>query len=163
LTKRNNLLIAILTIGVFAIINTEMGVIGILPLVAQHFQISISKAGLLVSIFALAVAVSGPIMPILFSGVNRKKVMLFVLGIFLLGNIVSVFASSFIVLLIARVVPAFFHPIYCSLAFTVAAGSVSREDAPKAVSKVFVGVSAGMVLGRQYQSILDCLRSNGGS
>lgn len=159
--KQNNLLIAILTIGVFAIINTEMGVIGILPLVADHFHISISKAGLLVSLFALAVAVSGPIMPLLFSGINRKKVMLFVLGIFLLGNIVSVFASSFIVLLIARVVPAFFHPIYCSLAFTVAAGSVSREEAPKAVSKVFVGVSAGMVLGVPVSSFIASVTSLG--
>lgn len=145
--KRNNLIIAILTIGVFAIINTEMGVIGILPSIAENFHVSISKAGLLVSLFALAVAISGPIMPLLFSGINRKKVMLLVLGIFLLGNIISVFTSSFTVLLIARVIPAFFHPVYCSLAFTAAAASVSKEEAPKAVSKVFMGVSAGMVLG----------------
>jgi predicted MFS family arabinose efflux permease len=154
LAKRNNLLIFILTIGVFAIINTEMGVIGILPLIAENFHVSISKAGLLVSLFALAVAISGPIMPLLFSGINRKKVMLFVLGIFLLGNIVSVFTSSFTVLLIVRVVPAFFHPIYCSLAFTAASTSVSEEEAPKAVSKVIMGVSAGMVIGVPVTSFI---------
>jgi MFS transporter, DHA1 family, inner membrane transport protein len=57
------------------------------------------------------------------------------------------FTSNFIILLLARVIPAFFHPLYCSLAFTVAAASVSKEEAPKAVSKVFIGVSAGMVIG----------------
>ena len=62
--KQNNLFIAILTLGVFAIINTEMGVIGILPLIADSFHISISKAGLLVSLFALAVAISGPVIPL---------------------------------------------------------------------------------------------------
>jgi predicted MFS family arabinose efflux permease len=124
-----------------------MGVVGILPLIAEHFQISVSKAGLLVSLFALAVAISGPIMPLLFSGLNRKKVMLLVLGIFFWGNMVSMFASNFTVLLIARVIPAFFHPIYCSLALTVAATSVSKEEAPKAVSKVILGVTAGMILG----------------
>ena len=159
MTKRNNLLIAILILGVFAIINTEMGVIGILPLIADNFHVSISKAGLLVSLFALAVAISGPIMPLLFSGINRKKVMLFVLGIFLLGNIVSVFTSSFTVLLIARVVPAFFHPIYCSLAFTAASASVSEEQAPKAVAKVMVGVSAGMVLGVPITSFIASVTS----
>ncbi|YCI76137.1 MFS transporter [Bacillus sp. R1-10] len=147
MTKPNNLLIFILTIGVFGIINTEMGVIGILPSIADHFHVSISKAGLLVSLFALAVAVSGPTMPLLFSGMNRKKVMLLVLGVFVLGNIVSIFTTNFTLALVARIVPAFFHPIYCSLAFTVAVDSVSKEEAPKAVSKVFIGVSAGMVVG----------------
>jgi predicted MFS family arabinose efflux permease len=152
--KQNNLLISILIVGVFAIINTEMGVIGILPLIADNFHISISKAGLLVSLFALAVAISGPIMPLLFSGINRKKVMLLVLGTFLLANIISVFVSSFTVLLIVRVIPAFFHPIYCSLAFTAASASVSKEEAPKAVSKVMIGVSAGMVLGVPISSFI---------
>jgi predicted MFS family arabinose efflux permease len=161
MTKRNNLLIFILTLGVFAILNTEMGVIGILPMIADNFHVSISKAGLLVSLFALAVAISGPITPILFSGINRKKVMLLVLGIFLLGNIVSVFTSSFTVLLVARVISGFFHPIYCSLAFTVASASVSKEEAPKAVAKVMVGVSAGMVVGVPIASFIASATSLG--
>lgn len=94
-------------------------------------------------------------MPLLFSGINRKKVMLLVLGVFVLGNIVSIFTSNFTILLIARIIPAFFHPIYCSLAFTVAASSVSKEEAPKAVSKVFIGVSAGMVAGVPIASFID--------
>ncbi|MFP7733297.1 MFS transporter [Priestia aryabhattai] len=147
MSKRNNFLIFILTIGVFGILTTEMGVVGILPLIADHYHISVSQAGLLVSLFALAVAISGPILPLLFSGINRKKVMLLVLAIFIVSNIISMFASNFTILLIARVVPAFFHPIYCSLALTVAATSFSREEAPKAVSKVILGVTAGMILG----------------
>ena len=147
LDKQNQLLILILTIGVFGLLTTEMGITGILPTLAEHFNISVSKAGLLVSLFALAVAISGPIFPVLFSGINRKTVMLLVLGIFVIGNVASMFASSFNVLLVARVIPAFFHPIYCSLALTVAATSVSKEEAPKAVSKVIVGVTAGMILG----------------
>jgi MFS transporter, DHA1 family, inner membrane transport protein len=154
MSKRNNLLIFTLTLGAFGIINTEMGVIGILPYIADHFHVSVSKAGLLVSLFALVVAVSGPTMPLLFSGVNRKNAMLFVLGIFVLGNIVSIFTSNFAIAIIARVIPAIFHPIYFSAAFTMAANSVSKEEAPKAVSKVFIGVSAGMVLGVPIASFL---------
>lgn len=153
-SQRTNLLIFILTFGVFGILNTEMGVIGIMPLIADDFNVSITKAGLIVSIFALAVAISGPTLPLLFSGMNRKKVMLLVLGIFFLGNVVSAITSNFTIFLIARVVPAFFHPIYVSLAFTVAAASVSKEDGPKAVSKVFIGVSAGMVLGVPVTSVI---------
>lgn len=154
MAKQKNLLIFILTIGVFGIINTEMGVIGILPSLAEHFAVSVSKAGWLVSLFALVIAISGPTMPLLFSGINRKKVMLLVLGVFVIGNIVSIFTTNFTIALLARVIPAFFHPIYCSLAFSVAAASVSKEEAPKAVSKVFIGVSAGMVIGVPIASFI---------
>jgi len=154
LAKRDHLLIFILTLGAFGIINTEMGVIGILPYIADHFHISISMAGWLVSLFALTVSIAGPTMPLIFSGINRKKAMLLVLGIFVLGNIVSIFTSNFAIAIIARVIPAIFHPIYFSAAFTIAANSVRKEEAPKAVSKVFIGVSAGMVLGVPIASFL---------
>ncbi|MED3728731.1 MFS transporter [Priestia filamentosa] len=153
--KQNKLLIFILTVGVFGILNTEMGVIGLLPSVSEYFDVSISKAGLLVSLFALTIAVSGPTMPLLLSGINRKKVMLLVLGIFVVGNIASVFTTNFTLLLIIRIALALFHPVYCSMAFTVAASSVKPEEAPKAVSKVFIGISAGMVAGVPIASFID--------
>ena len=148
------LLVFILTVGVFGIINTEMGVVGILPLIAETFDVSVPQAGWTVSIFALVVAVSAPVTPLLFSGVNRKKVMLLALGLFTLSNIISMLTTNFAVLLVARILPAFLHPVYVSMAFTVAAASVSKEKAPKAVSRVFVGVSAGMVLGVPVTSFI---------
>lgn len=143
MVKKNDLLVYILAVGVFGILNTEMGFIGILPFIAVQFDVSIVEAGMLVSLFALGVAIAGPTMPLLFSGINRKAMMLLVIGIFILGNIVSIFASNFTTLLLARVIPAFFHPIYCSMAFSIAASSVEPERAPKAVAKIMVGVSAG--------------------
>ncbi|KAB7667139.1 MFS transporter [Bacillus sp. B1-b2] len=153
--KRSKLLIYIMTVGVFGILNTEMGVIGLLPSIAEHFNISVSKAGLLVSFFALTIAISGPTLPLLFSGFNRKKVMLVVLGVFVIGNIISIFTLNFTLLLLIRIILGFFHPIYCSMAFTVAATSVRKEEAPKAVSKVFIGISAGMVAGIPIASFID--------
>lgn len=154
--KRNPgaLLVFILTVGVFGIINTEMGVIGILPLIAETFHVTVPQAGLTVSIFALVVALSAPITPLLFSGINRKTVMLLALGTFTLSNIISMATSNFTVLLIARALPAFLHPVYVSMAFTLAASSVSKEKAPKAVARVFIGVSAGMVLGVPVTSFI---------
>lgn len=142
-----NLLIFILAVGVFGIINTEMGVIGILPDLADHFDVSVSTAGLLVSLFALAIAIAGPTLPLVFSRMNRKHVMLMVLAIFIISNMISIFTTNFTVALIVRVIPAFFHPVYVSMALSVAGASVSEKEAPKAISKVFIGVSAGMVLG----------------
>lgn len=142
-----SVLIFILAVGVFGILNTEMGYIGLLPALSDHFDVSVSKASLMVSLFALAIAIAAPTLPLVFSGVNRKTVMLLVLAIFIIGNVISIFTTNFTVALVARVIPAFFHPVYVSMALSVAATSVSAKEAPKAVAKVFIGVSAGMVLG----------------
>lgn len=69
------------------------------------------------------------------------------MGVFTLSNIISMLTDNFMVLLIARALPAFLHPVYVSMALTVAASSVGKEKASKAVAKIFIGVSAGMVLG----------------
>lgn len=155
----NKSLIFILTIGVFSIINTEMGVVGILPLVSENYGVTVSAAGLLVSMFALVVAVSGPTMPLLFSGINRKKAMILVLSVFTLCNAVSAFAANFPVVLAARAIPAFFQPVYVSMAMSVAGASVPEKEAPKAVSKVMMGVSAGMVLGVPIVSYISNMTS----
>lgn len=151
---KHKLTIAILTLGVFSIINTEMGIVGILPLISAHYNVTITDASLMVSLFALAVAIAGPTMPLLFSNMNRKSAMVMVLSIFTICNVIATFAPNFNIALMARVLPAFFHPIYVSLALSVAASSVGEENAPKAVSKVLMGVSAGMVLGVPVVSFL---------
>ena len=145
--KHNNVLMFILTLGVFEILNTEMGVVGIIPIIAETFGVTVPDAGWTVSHFALIIAFSAPVVPLLFSRINRKTVMVLALSVFVISNFVSIFTTNFTVLLITRAIPAFFHPLYVSIAFSTAASSVSRENAPKAVSKIFAGVSAGMVLG----------------
>lgn len=145
----------VLTIGVFSILNTEMGIVGILPAISNQYGVSLTTAGLLVSLFALAIAIAGPVMPMLMSRFERKKVMIFVLGLFTIGNIAAAFAANFPMLLAARVVPAFFHPVYVSFALAAASDSVEQEsDIPKAVSKVMMGVSAGMVLGAPVAGLI---------
>ena len=151
---RKNLLILILMIGVFGILNTEMGFIGILPYIAARYDVTIVHAGLLISLFALGVAIAGPTMPLIFSRVNRKYLMIFVLGLFTICNVISIFAQSFDLLLAVRVLPAFFHPVYCSMAFTVAAMVAGANEAPKAVAKINIGVAAGMVVGVPISNFL---------
>lgn len=155
MTKNGNgPLVLILAVGVFGILNTEMGIIGILPLISETFGIGLTQAALLVSGFALMIAVSAPVLPLLFSTINRKTVMLLALSVFVVSNILSIFAPNFAILMMARLIPAAFHPIYVSLAFTVAAESVEKSESAKAVAKVFIGVSAGLVLGVPITSLI---------
>lgn len=153
--KNNKNFVFVLTVGVFSILNTEMGIVGILPSISSQYGVSLTTAGLLVSLFALAIAIAGPVMPMLMSCFERKKVMMFVLALFTVGNIAAAFAVNFPMMLAARVIPAFFHPVYVSFALAAASDSVEKEsDVPKAVSKVMVGVSVGMVLGAPVAGLI---------
>ncbi len=149
-----SVMLLILATGVFGILNSEMGFIGILPYIAEYYQVSVVQAGWLISLFALGVAVAGPTMPLLLSRFNRKHVMVFILGLFTLCNVIAVFAESFYVLLAVRVLPAFFHPVYCAMAFTVAAGLARTGEEPKMVAKINMGVAAGMVAGVPISNFL---------
>lgn len=145
-TISESLLITILTLGVFGIINTEMGVVGIIPQIAERFDVTVSTAGLCVSVFALVVSVAEPVLPLLFSGINRRTMMLAALILFVASNILSMVTDSFAVLLAARALPAFLHPVYVAMAFTLAAAA-TKDDPSRGIARVFAGVSAGMVLG----------------
>jgi predicted MFS family arabinose efflux permease len=136
-----------LALGVFGITTTEFGVIGIAPQIASAFNVTIEKTGWLLSAFALIVAIFGPFLMIFLSSFNRKKLMLIILGIFTVSNILSVFASNFNILLLARILPAFFHPVFWSIALSTAANSTTPEKSPKAIGVVFGGFTIASVLG----------------
>lgn len=139
--------IYIMALGAFGIITTEFGIIGIMPAIAKHFGISIDTAGWLLSGFALTIALTGPFSVLLTSKINRKWMMSLVLFIFVLSNMLSAVAPSFTVLMIARILPAFLHPVFWAVATVAAAKQVEPKDAPKAVSVVLAGLSVATVLG----------------
>ena len=145
--KNENIIIYIMMLGTFGVLSTEMGVVGILPQIAEYFNVNITQAGLFVSLFALTIAICGIFMPLVFSKFDRKKSFILVLAIFTIFSTIGAFVTDFNIALICRIIPAIFHPIYCGLALTVAAEIVEPEKAQDAVSKVIMGVSAGMIIG----------------
>jgi len=136
-----------MALGAFGIITTEFGVIGILPTIAKAFSISIDTAGWLLSGFALTIALTGPFTTLLTAKINRKVMMCLVLAIFVLSNLLSAVAPNFTVLMIARILPAFLHPVFWAVATVAASKQADPKDAPKAVSVVLAGLSIATVLG----------------
>ena len=152
--KTNPLLLPTLMLGVFALLSMELGMMGVLPIVAEVYNVSVADAGWVVSIFALIVALVAPILPPLLTKYDAKKVLLFCLLVFSVSSFLAAFCTNFIVLLILRAIPAFFHPIFCAFAFSMAADSVPHNESPKAIAKIFIAVSAGMTLGVPLTSFI---------
>jgi len=132
-------------LGFLAVITTEFGIIGILPQVAEHYNISIDKAGYLLSAFALVIALTGPFMTLFASGYDRKKVMLTAIFIFLITGIVSSFSPAYWLLMLVRVLPAFLQPVYIATALSVAVSQSDKKRENEMMSIVFSGVAIAMV------------------
>lgn len=132
-------------LGFIAVITTEFGVIGILPQIAEHYKISIDKAGYLLSAFALIIALTGPFMTLLTSGFDRRKVMLTAISIFLVTGIVSSLSPPFWLLMLVRILPAFLQPVYIATALSVAISKVDKKNENQMMSIVFSGVAIAMV------------------
>ncbi|KXZ13143.1 MFS transporter [Bacillus nakamurai] len=152
--KSSSIFIIFLALGVFGIITTEMGIIGVLPQVADRFHITASKAGWLVSVFALVVAVSGPFLTLLASGLNRKYILLLAVLMFAVSNTVYAYTAHFNVMLAFRIIPALCHPVFFSVALAAAARLVPAEQSGKAVTKVFSGITVGFAFGVPFTSYL---------
>lgn len=150
-----SLIVYMISLGVFGIINTELGVVGILPQVSEKYGVTTTQAGMLISLFALVIALFGPLMTLLFSGINHKKMMAWVLAIFVISGLISAYAPNYTVLLIFRIIPAFLHPVYFSVAFMAAVNSVGKEHSSNAIAKVFMGLTAGMVFGIPITSYIS--------
>jgi len=132
-----------MALGAFGIITTEFGVIGVLPNLAKVFDVSLDTAGWLLSAFALTVAVSSPFITALTTNINRKLLMSSVLAAFVVSNLLSAFSPNFTVLMIARILPAFLHPLFWNISLAAA----FKESGSKAVSIVMSGVSIATVMG----------------
>ncbi|MFB7816970.1 MFS transporter [Paenibacillus chitinolyticus] len=152
--QRNTLLIVILALGVFGIITTEIGVVGVLPQITEKFGVTASQSGLLVSAFALVVALSGPFLTLLASGINRKRILLLSVLVFAISNLVYMMTASYNVMLLFRILPAFFHPVFFSVALVTAAKLVPPEKSGQAVTKVFAGITVGFAFGVPLTSYL---------
>lgn len=148
----------VLALGVFGITTTEFGVIGVLPDLASEFGISIDRAGLLLSAFAIIIAVFGPFMIMLFSKFDKKRLLVISLCIFALSNLLTAFATNFYFMLIIRMLPAFFHPVYWSIALAVAA-KTGKGNTSKSVSTIFGGLTIATVLGVPLSTLIADLFS----
>lgn len=132
-------------LGFIAVITTEFGVIGILPQIAEHYKISIDKAGYLLSAFALIIALTGPFMTLLTSGIDRKKLMLAAIAVFLVTGFVSSFSPPFWLLMLVRILPAFLQPVYIATALSAAISQADKKHENQLMGIVFSGVAIAMV------------------
>jgi MFS transporter, DHA1 family, inner membrane transport protein len=136
-----------LTLGVFGIGTTEFAIVGLLPEISAGLGVSIAKTGLLVTGYAIGVAIGGPIMAVLSNRLSRKSALLLLISLFVLGNALAAVAPSYGLLLLARIVTSFCHGSFVGIASVVAVDIVPTNWRATAIAVVWAGFSASSIIG----------------
>lgn len=139
--------IMLLSAAGFTVLTTEFILVGLLPPLARDLGVSIPEAGLLVTLFAFAVAASGPFLTAYFSRFERKRLFVIVLLLFGLSNLAAALAPNIGVMALARLIPALGVPVFWALASETAVDLVGQERAGRAISIISFGVICATVLG----------------
>ncbi|MEI7254354.1 MFS transporter [Dickeya dadantii] len=136
-----------LTISAFAIGTTEFVIVGLVPTIADQLAISLPSAGLLVSIYALGVAVGAPVLTALTGTLPRKPLLVGLMALFTAGNLLAWLAPNYATLVAARLLTVLAHGVFFSIGSTIATSLVPKEKAASAIAIMFGGLTVALVTG----------------
>ncbi|UHA72214.1 MFS transporter [Paenibacillus sp. 481] len=142
-----NFRVYILAIAAFVVGTVELIIGGILDQVAADMNISVSAAGQLITIFSIVFAIAAPILMNLTAKVERKKLYLISLVVFMISNIIVALSSSYAMVMAARALSAAGGALIIVLSITIASSLVKPEFKGRAIGIIFMGISGSLVLG----------------
>jgi MFS transporter, DHA1 family, inner membrane transport protein len=131
----------------FAIGTTEFVIAGLVPAIARDLGVDVPTAGLLVSGYAIGVAVGGPILSVLISRFERKSAVLALMGVFVLGQILCAVAPTYSLLMAARVFVSLTHGSFFGVAAILAVSIAGPGKGGSALSFIYGGISIANILG----------------
>lgn len=136
-----------LSVGGFGIGLTEFVIAGLLTEVAGDLGVTISQAGHLVGVYALAVVPGALIITPFLMRRPPKYALVLLLGFFVVGNVLSAWAPTYEVMLAGRIVAALAHGGYFGIGAVLAASLVPASKKASAVAALFAGLTIANVLG----------------
>ncbi|MES4900769.1 MULTISPECIES: MFS transporter [unclassified Streptomyces] len=141
------LAVTAVALGTFLLVTAEQLPIGLLTGVGSALSVSEGTAGLMVTVPSLVAAVAAPLVPILVGGLDRRLLLLGLMGLMTLANVASALAPNFAVLVSSRVLVGVAVGGFWAVASGLAVRLVPTEDVPHATAIIFGGVGAANVFG----------------
>lgn len=145
--RKNKFAILALAMSAFAIGMTEFISVGLLPLIKDSFNTTISLAGLTVSLYAVGVTIGAPLLTPLTNKIKRKHLLIGIMLIFIIANTLAAFSTTFSMLLAMRVLSALMHGVFMSIATAIASDLVSPDKRSSAIAMMFTGLTVATITG----------------
>ncbi|MCP1147590.1 MULTISPECIES: MFS transporter [Bacillus] len=154
---KNKTVVYLLALAAFLIGTIEYIITGIIQMVADDLQVTTSAAGLLVTSLALSAAIGAPIVIVLTINIDRKKILSWMLMIFILSNIITSVSHSFEMVMMTRVLQGISGGTAIVVAMAVATRLVEREKRGTAIGIILMGLSSSLVLGVPIGTFLSSM------
>jgi predicted MFS family arabinose efflux permease len=151
---KNNRPLYWLALGTFAVGTESFMIAGLLPGMAKDLDVSVATAGQLVTVFALAYALSSPVLAALTGNLNRRRLLIGAMALFAVANLLAFTASGYWSLMAARVVLALAAAVYVPGANALASVVVPPEQRGRAIAIVNGGLSLAIALGVPAGTVL---------
>ncbi|WP_433245777.1 MFS transporter [Streptosporangium sp. CA-135522] len=138
---------ATLFLGMFVLGSGELLVVGLLNLIAADLQVSTPVAGVLVTAYALGLAIGGPILTALTIKLNKRMILIGTVILVILCTLVPVLTTSFGLFVVVRTVIGALHGLFVAVGFVLAMSIVPPERVGRAISVVVSGLFVSTALG----------------
>ncbi len=136
-----------LSLSAFSVGTAEFVIAGLLPDISRDLGVSIPGAGRLVTAYAMGVVIGAPLLAVVTSRMTRKTVLLAMLGIFIVGNLLSAFSPNYATLMTARIVAGLAHGSLFGVGVIVATNLVAPGRRASAVALMFSGLTIANIAG----------------
>lgn len=146
-----------LALGMFALGTDTFVVAGVLPKIASTYGVDIAAAGQLTTLYAIAYALLAPTVAAIAANVPRKKLMLSGLAVFVVANLATAWAPTFIIALISRVFAGLGAAMYAPTATGTGATIVAPERRGQAIAVIVAGLTAATALGSPIGTVIGGL------
>ncbi|MBS3694145.1 MFS transporter [Rhodococcus qingshengii] len=143
-----------LTVAAFAIGLSEFVLVGLLPTIAAQTDVPLGTAGLLVTVYALAITIGSPPLTSFLSRYNSRWMLVVLMLLFAAGNVLVAVADGFAGLLVGRILAGVAHGTVFALGAPLAAALVPKDKAARAISLMFLGLTVAMVVGVPLGTII---------
>ncbi|MFY1576317.1 MFS transporter [Verrucosispora sp. WMMD703] len=148
------MIIYVLFVCSFAVATAEFVLVGLLPQVATDLDVSVAAAGQLVTAYMIVVTVGGPVATVLTRRLPRRKLLAGTMALATVSAVASAMATSYPMLLSARLGSALAQALFMAVASQVAMASVPPERQTVAVARLFGGFALATVLGLPLGSLI---------
>ncbi|MFG2044811.1 MFS transporter [Dactylosporangium sp. NPDC048998] len=149
---------AALFLGMFVLGSGELLVVGLLNLIADDLRVSIRAAGLLVTAYALGLAIGGPVLTALTIRLNKRTILVGTVVLVVVCTLVPVLSTSFGLFIAVRCVIGALHGLFVAVGFVLAMSIVPPQRMGRAISVVvsglFVSTALGVPLGTLVGQVL---------
>ena len=146
-SRRRTFAYLAIAIGGFAIGTTEFVSMGLLNLIADDYGITPSKAGNIISAYALGVVIGAPLITAFTGRIPRRRLLLILMLAFTIGNALSVVAPSYLTLMGARFIAGLPHGAYFGVSSLVAVSLADPGKRGRAIALVSLGLPIAAVIG----------------